>query len=60
MKGRLNVRMKETSVLINLEVASFIKIETCGGSRSLDEGADTLANSKMCLDSENSFPQSAD
>lgn len=60
MKARSDVRMEEMSVLVNLEVASFVKIESCGGSRSSDEGADALANSKMCLDSENSFPRSAD
>jgi len=60
MKDRSDVQMKEMSVLINFEVALFVKIETCGGSRSSDEGADMLANSKMCLDSENSFPRSAD
>ena len=60
MKAKSEERMEDTRVAVNLLVASGVKIEKGGGSRSSERGIEEAASSTRCPEPENNLVRSAD
>jgi hypothetical protein len=60
MKAKSDARMEDTRVIVNLVVASGVKIDNGGGSRSSEKGIEEAASSTRCSEPENNLVRSAD
>ena len=60
IKAKSEARMEDMGVAVNLVVASCIKIDNGGGSRSSDKGIEEAASSTRCSEPGNNLVQSAD